>query len=109
LFSRAAAILRPGNTRNVCRDRRPQNAALVEGFCWLPCFEARHVLAVLKRVNRRLADNAMGPRAVKGFGEARHPGARRSWSQQQREQQRNGSQGWIRTTDLSVNNRSLYR
>jgi hypothetical protein len=81
------------------------NAALAQGFCLLPCFEARHVLAVLKRVNHRLADDAMRPRKVKGFGETRYPGAGRVCPKQQR----NGSQGWIRTTDLSVNNRSLYR
>jgi hypothetical protein len=81
------------------------DVVLVEGFCLLPCFDARHVLAVLERVNRRVADKAMGPRTVKGFGEARYPSARRSWSKQQG----NGSQGWIRTTDITVNNRSLYR
>ncbi len=40
----------------------------------------------------------------RNFGEAGYPVAHRNWSKQRK----NGSQGWIRTTDPTVNNRSLY-
>jgi hypothetical protein len=95
---RTTAILLPATLRAA-------NAALVEETCLLPCFDTQHVPAVLKRVKRHHPENAMRPDALQDFGEARCPGAHHNWSKQLR---KNGSQGWIRTTDLTVNNRSLY-